>query len=66
MRVSVDAASCVGHGRCYTFAPEVFEPDEFGHCVVALADVPEELLGEARRALCNCPETAIASRNRGG
>ncbi|EUA40756.1 ferredoxin [Mycobacterium avium subsp. hominissuis 101] len=33
-RVVVDAERCTGHGRCYTLAPDVFDADEFGHCVV--------------------------------
>ena len=27
-------AKCVGHGRCYELAPDVFGDDERGHCVV--------------------------------
>jgi ferredoxin len=27
-RVSVDSEKCVGHGRCYVLAPEVFEEDD--------------------------------------
>ena len=30
-RVAVDADRCVGHGRCYTLAPEVFDSDERGY-----------------------------------
>ena len=30
MRVRVDRAKCVGHGRCYVLAPDVFEDDERG------------------------------------
>lgn len=61
MRVVVDDARCTGHGRCYALAPEVFEPDDFGHCVVAVADgaVPEHLAGSANLGRDNCPEHAI-------
>ena len=27
MKVRVDATKCVGHGRCYVLAPDVFEVD---------------------------------------
>jgi ferredoxin len=62
MRVSVDAEVCTGHGRCYALAPELFEPDDFGHCEVLLADgvVPSELEAAARRGAESCPEQAIS------
>ncbi len=61
MRVRVDADVCTGHGRCYALAPEVFGPDDFGHCEILLADglVPVELEEPARRGVDNCPELAI-------
>jgi ferredoxin len=59
VRVSVDAAKCVGHGRCYVLAPEVFGEDERGHCVLLEADVPSELEDRARLGADNCPESAI-------
>ena len=43
MRVRVDPDRCVGHGRCYVLAPEVFSEDERGHCVVTRAEVTLEL-----------------------
>ena len=38
MRVTVDADVCTGHGRCYALAPDVFAPDDFGHCEIVVAD----------------------------
>lgn len=60
MRVRVDRAVCVGHGRCYTLAPEVFCPDEEGRCVVVREDVPHALAEKVRRAVSNCPEEALS------
>jgi ferredoxin len=60
MRVHVDRAKCVGHGRCYVLAPDVFEDDERGHCVVRKAQPPPELQEQARRGQQNCPEHAIS------
>jgi ferredoxin len=61
MRVRVDRAKCVGHGRCYVLAPEVFEDDERGHCVVkATEPLSPGLLAQARRGEQNCPEGAIS------
>lgn len=59
MRVAVDDARCVGHGRCYALAPAVFDADEHGHCVVVRSEVHGELADLARRAADNCPESAI-------
>ena len=60
MRVRVDADRCVGHGRCYELAPEVFDEDARGHCRIRQAAVPQALEAQARVAVANCPEDAIA------
>ncbi len=59
MRVRVDPERCVGHGRCYVLAPDVFEEDERGHCVIPREEVPAALEGQARLGEGNCPERAI-------
>ncbi len=60
MRVSVDADVCTGHGRCYVLAPDVYAPDDFGHCIVLRAEVGDDLAAQARDGAANCPERAIA------
>ncbi len=60
MKVSLDTSVCTGHGRCYTLAPEVFDEDERGHCVLRLEKLPEALLCAARAAVDACPEQALA------
>lgn len=62
MRVSVDETTCVGHGRCYALAPDVYGADDFGHCEVLVADglVPPEAEHAARVGAAACPEHAIA------
>lgn len=65
-RVRVVAARCVGHGRCYVLAPEVFEEDERGHCVVIAGEIGEDLLDDARKGESNCPESAIEVEGREG
>jgi ferredoxin len=59
MKICVDLERCVGHGRCYMLAPEVFDEDDRGHCLLRLADVPPELEDRARMGVANCPESAI-------
>jgi ferredoxin len=60
LKLRIDPELCTGHGRCYTLAPDVFEPDDEGHGVVlhdgVVAPGQEEI---ARRAANNCPERAI-------
>jgi len=59
VKVRVDLEKCVGHGRCYVLAPEVFEEDERGHCVLRCVELPPELVDRARLGQANCPERAI-------
>ncbi len=59
MKVLVDSALCVGHGRCYALGPQVFQEDERGHCRIESHQVPRELEDQARRGEANCPENAI-------
>ncbi len=60
MRIVLDAERCTGHGRCYAIAPEVFDADDEGHCVVLFEGaVPAELADRARTGAANCPEQAL-------
>ena len=59
MKVRVDSELCVGHGRCYVLAPDVFAPDDFGHCEVVAPEVEGAQADQARIGAENCPERAI-------
>ena len=61
LKIAVDEAQCVGHGRCYALAPDVFGPDDFGHCELLVHEVPmgSSLDAQARLGAQNCPEQAI-------
>jgi len=59
VKVRVDADLCVGHGRCYVLGPDVFGADDFGHCVILVAEASGELEAQARLGADNCPEQAI-------
>ena len=59
MKVRVDSDLCVGHGRCYVLAPDVFGSDDFGHCEILVSDVDGKLADQARIGAENCPERAI-------
>jgi ferredoxin len=63
VKVRLDVETCVGHGRCYALAPDVFDADEHGHCVLRFGDggeIPPELHDAARLGVGNCPEEALA------
>jgi len=65
VRLTVDTDACTGHGRCYALAPDVFAPDEFGHCELvagatdAAGVVTPGLEDQARLGAESCPELAI-------
>jgi ferredoxin len=59
MKVRVDDALCQGHGRCYVLAPDVFESDDHGHCIVLHEVIGADLEAAARTGADNCPEAAI-------
>jgi ferredoxin len=61
VRAEVRSDLCVGHGMCYTVAPQVFEDDDDGFGRVRVdGDIPEHLEDDARRGAVSCPEHAIA------
>jgi ferredoxin len=60
MKLRVDLSLCAGHGRCYALAPDLFDEDERGHCVLLHEKVPPALEEQARLGEQNCPEGAIA------
>lgn len=60
MKVHVDQEKCQGHGRCYSLAPQVFEPDDLGNGVeIGVGVVPDDFVEIALKAARNCPELAI-------
>jgi len=59
MRIVLDEEKCQGHGRCYTLAPDLFDADERGHCVLLVETVPAGSEKTARSGVENCPEFAL-------
>ena len=59
MKVRVDPDLCVGHGRCYVLAPDVFGPTTSGTARSSSTDVDGALAEQARIGAENCPERAI-------
>ncbi|MFN2540347.1 MAG: ferredoxin, partial [Mycobacteriales bacterium] len=56
----IDSDRCSGHGRCYTLAPELVQPDDEGFPVLVEGAVAD---GEAAQLVVrSCPEQAISQR----
>ena len=60
MRLLLDAERCQGHGRCYMLAPDLFDADDVGHCVLLVDEVPAGLEADAKNGVDNCPEQALS------
>ena len=63
MKVIVDLEKCSSHGRCYNFAPDVFESgtkNQSKAIVDVIDDDDLDLQGSARAASMMCPAGAIA------
>lgn len=63
MRIRLDPEVCQGHGRCYALAPQIFDADDYGHCVLLTEVVPDGGENLARDAVENCPEQALFIEN---
>lgn len=63
MKLTVDGTLCTGHGRCYSLAPDVFEPDDEGYNSQrdVPIDVPPDHEDSAEMAMHACPEGAISA-----
>ncbi|HXQ59581.1 MAG TPA: ferredoxin [Acidimicrobiales bacterium] len=59
MRIKLDDDRCQGHGRCYVLAPDLFDADDYGHCVLLVDEVPAGREDAARTGVENCPEQAL-------
>ena len=61
MKLQISDA-CVGHGRCYTLAPQMLECDDEGYVTIRgrdPIDVPDDLRQLADEVAGSCPESAI-------
>lgn len=59
MRVEVDPDVCAGHGQCNAVAPQVYDLDEGGYCLIRNSEVPTELELAAEEGAMACPVYAI-------
>jgi ferredoxin len=59
VRVEVDPTMCEGHGQCNAVAPEVYDLDEGGFCVINSSEVLRDLESQAEQGALACPMLAI-------
>lgn len=61
MKVLADYDRCEGHGLCVEQAPAVFDLDDDGELVHHFegADLPDDLVTTAQRAIDSCPVAAL-------
>lgn len=59
MRVEVDPTICEGHGQCQAVAPEVYELDDDGYCLIPNSEIAPDLEAQAEQGALACPVRAI-------
>ena len=58
-RLRVNPITCEAHGLCAELLPELITLDEWGYPIIERPDVPNELIGLARKAVDVCPTLAL-------
>lgn len=63
-KLKIDWIACNGYGVCEAAAPELIVLDDWGYPILPDGGVPRELMGQARKAINDCPMVALAWENR--
>jgi ferredoxin len=56
----VNPIACTGHGVCAELLPELIELDPWGFPIVPRAELSDDILPLARRAVASCPVLALS------
>jgi len=59
-RLRIDWIACNGYGVCEAAAPDLIVLDDWGYPILPDGPVPHHLLGQARKAINDCPMVALA------
>jgi ferredoxin len=59
MHLRINPIACEAHGLCAELLPELIRLDDWGYPIIEQSEVPDELLGLARRAADACPTLAV-------
>jgi ferredoxin len=57
--VKADRSRCMGHARCNTYAPDIFELDDNGYIAITEVVIKPEDEERARRSVAACPERVL-------
>jgi ferredoxin len=62
VKITVDGERCMGHGRCYTLAPDLLSYDDQGYVTIrdTAIEVPPDQVEAAEDAEASCPESAVS------
>lgn len=60
MKVVVDFRRCEKAGECYYNHPRIFKRNDNGYPIIAVHEIDEDLLAEAREAIDVCPTQSIS------
>lgn len=60
----VNPIACTGHGVCAELLPELITLDPWGYPIVPRAELDDDLLEHARRAVAACPVLALTLQKR--
>jgi ferredoxin len=58
-KLRVNPIMCEAHGLCAELLPELIRLDDWGYPIVEPVEVPDDLLGLARKACDACPTLAL-------
>jgi ferredoxin len=58
-KFKIDTDLCVGHGRCYTLAPQWFDLDDIGYGEAKDVEIGADERQKAEDVAAACPEGAI-------
>jgi ferredoxin len=60
-RLAIDRDQCQGHGRCYSLAPTLVEPDDDGFPILKCVRLSAQIdVTNAEAIVASCPEQAIS------
>lgn len=59
LHLLVDPIACKAHGICAELFPERVRLDDWGYPIIDAGPVPDDLMEHARRAVAECPRTAL-------
>jgi ferredoxin len=63
MRTRVDKAACCGYALCVEICPEVYRLGGDAIVEILLDPVPPELADKVRRAVEECPQSALTAED---